>query len=219
VRLDKINYTQLCLLTALCIGGLAFVAHGLIKHPTPVNIVVLAVFAYVALRLIHEYAFNRHGVPLVASGFFVRRKFATLLRKNLPPPGPYTVLDFGSGRGELTRAIARALPYAQVTGIESAFFPYRQSMLLGRLSRLKNLDYRRLDFWSCDCSKVDAVVMYLSGKLTKEIGEKLHRELKPGALVITYTFALLGEWAVEEVITFRSPFKETLYVYRQRATP
>jgi SAM-dependent methyltransferase len=126
---------------------------------------------------------------------------------------PFKILDLGSGRGELTRHIAKKIPAAEVLGIELARFPCWQSHVVQRLFGPSNLSYRCLDFWRMDCSEIDAIVFFLTPNFAQRVGEKLAAELKPGSIVISHTFPLLGRWTPAEVIEFRTPFKETLYVY------
>jgi hypothetical protein len=89
-------------------------------------------------------------------------------------------------------------------------------MFLQRLLGPKNIDYRLADFDSYDCGKDDAIVMFLSGNLTAKVGEKLQRELKPGATIISHTFPLRGGWEPIEIVNFRTPFfRDRIFVYRK----
>ena len=83
-----------------------------------------------------------------------------------PAAKPYTVLDLGSGSGQMTWQIARALPNAHVTGVELAYVPWLRSVLRQRLFGPANLDYKRVDFWLYDCSAADAVVTDDASRLT-----------------------------------------------------
>ncbi len=196
---------------------LLYVAVHLVQQPTLPNLFLLCFFAYILWRLGYELLLNRHHVPVWASSFWERRKIAQLLQNHfmvLADPSP-VVVDLGSGCGELTRCMARALPKAQIIGIEKSRNAYRQSVFFQRLFGLKNLSYENISFFPYDCSAADAVVMYLGDELTQQAGEKLWKELKPGAIVIANESPLLGAWPAPEVITFHAPFKAVLFVYKR----
>jgi SAM-dependent methyltransferase len=169
--------------------------------------------------VVYELTLNRKNVPTLATSYVGRGKIAEILKQEAAKRGgkPYTIIDLGSGRGELTRRIACAIPEAQVIGIEMARIPYLQSAFVQRWLGPKNLSYQCLDFWPYDCADVDAVVFYLSGTFARRVGEKLYKEMKPGSVVISHTFPLIGEWTLVEEVHFRSPFKEQIFVYRKTA--
>ncbi|MDR3424433.1 MAG: class I SAM-dependent methyltransferase [Alphaproteobacteria bacterium] len=181
------------------------------------SVLPLIFIFYAAFRIVFELTINRANVPTLATGFAGRGKIADILKReaSLRMDRGYTVIDLGSGRGELTRHIAKTIPTARVIGIELARIPYLQSSWMQRWLGPKNLSYQRCDFWPYDCSEIDAVVFYLSRPFAERAGEKLYRELKPGGTVISHTFPLLAPWEPVEVVQFRTPFKEVIYVYRK----
>jgi predicted RNA methylase len=128
---------------------------------------------------------------------------------------PYIIVDLGSGRGELSRKIALSLPVAKVIGIEISPWPTAQAKFIQHLFGPENISYQCLDFWTYDCSSIDAVVFYLSARIAQKVGEKLYKELKTGSIVISHTFPLGSEWQEQEVIEFRTLFKETIFVYKK----
>ena len=213
----RFGQTQLDILSVALLVLLGVSAWHVARPLTGASVVPLALIGYVMLRIVFELTLNRKNVPTLATGFAGRGKMTEILRQEVAQHqgAPYTIIDLGSGRGELTRHIARALPQAQVIGIEQARIPFWQSRMMQRWFGPANLSYQGVDFFPFDCSKVDAVVFYLSGVFAQRVGEKLHRELKAGSLVISHTFPLLGAWTPTEVLHFRSPFKETIYVYRK----
>src|SRR5262249_52897807 len=124
-------------------------------------------------------------------------------------------IDLGSGGGELSRHLARHVPDAEVTGLEMSRWPYERARLFGKFFGPKNVRYLRQDFFTYDCGQAGAVYFYLDVGLAPRVGEKLRRELKPGALVISHSFPLKGEWGEPGRVDFHAPFKETLLVYRR----
>ena len=181
-----------------------------------VSYVLLAILALVAMC---EYFNRKTGVPTVASFPSARRKVAALLQKDCAARAdrrPYHVIDLGSGGGHLCRAIARALPQAQVTGIELSYVPWRLSEMRRRLFGPANLAYKRADFWTQDCAQADAVVLFVTENIMERMAAKLRTELKPGTLVISNDTPLPG-WQLVEVLANKllGLFSSPIYVYRQ----
>ena len=212
------NQMQLNIIGIILLALLGASAWVVARPLTWLSVLPLLFLGYAAFRVVFELTLNRANVPTLATGFVGRRKIANILKHEASLQGKdaYTIIDLGSGRGELTRVIAKKIPNAKVIGIEMARFPYMQASYIQRWLGPKNLSYQCCDFWSFHCSKIDAVVFYLTPSIAQRVGEKLHRELKPGSIVISHTFPLLGAWMPVEVLKFRSPFKETIYVYRKK---
>ena len=181
------------------------------------SIFPLVAIGYAIFRVVFEQTWNRHNVPTLATGFIGRRKMAEVLRQMgvTSSSRPYTIIDLGSGRGELSRFLARHIPGSHIIGIEIARWPHTQAVFMQRWFGPSNITYECGDFETYSCGQIDAVVMYLSGKVTRHVGEKLQRELRPGSIVIAHTFELGGTWVPTKVINFRTPFKEIIYVYRK----
>jgi len=206
---------QLDIRGVFLLAFLGCIAWPLIHPLTYSSMLPLLLMGYAWCRIAFELTLNRANVPTIATGFIGRRKVAALLCREAKEKQDYTIIDLGSGRGELTRFIAKSISHANVIGIEIARFPHLQSKLIQRYLGPANLSYECLDFWAFDCSKIDAVVFYLSASFAPCIGEKLYRELKPGSMVISHTFPLRGAWVPSEIIHYRTPFKELIYVYRK----
>lgn len=168
-------------------------------------------------RLAFELVFNRGGVPNMRSLHGIRRKMIARLREDMAAQtaGPYTIIDLGSGNGHLTSHIARALPQAHVMGLDTSFTGYHLSRLRQRLFGLTNLEYRRTSFFDYDISAAQAIVMYLSPNMLSRLRGKLRAELKPGALIISNTFALAGDWEPLETIEFKGLYQKALLIYRR----
>lgn len=208
-------------LVLLFVIGFGWLVVDLWNKPHDViTIVTMLTIIYFMIRTVYERVFNRTNIPTLETPSILIREMAKLLKAdfNQKQAATYHVVDFGSGDGQLTRKIARTIPKADVLGIESAKLPYTQSLFFKKLFGIKNVRYEQSDFFDYDCNNVDAVVMYLSVQISQKLGEKLYRELKPGALVISNEFELKGRWPKPEIIERHTPFKNTLYIYRKAAT-
>lgn len=179
-----------------------------------VNLGIFWLAVWLLLWNLHIVVMNR-GVPNIPTAPAIRKKIIALLREDQKryPGKTYKVIDIGSGNGAFTREIARALPEAQVTGIEVSPQSYWVSMQLKRLFRLTNLEYQRVDFFTYDISDVDAVVMFFYR--LHRVAQKLRRELKPGTFVASNKFKLGDAWVPAEVIEVKTldPFQKKLFVY------
>jgi len=150
-----------------------------------------------------EYYTWKTGVPTVTSLPSARKKMIELLAKEAAQhkaaDRPFIVLDLGSGTGKLALEIGKALPSAQVTGLEISLVPYLISRLRCVLWRVKNVTFKREDFWPYLLADVDAVAIYMNGNIRERMAQKLQAELPPGAMVISNETHLTGSWTPVEV--------------------
>ncbi|WP_229413445.1 class I SAM-dependent methyltransferase [Massilia violaceinigra] len=127
----------------------------------------------------------RTQVPYYPSGKWVWNE----VDKLLPNDKPLLVVDIGSGLGGFTMEMARRRPASQFVGIELAPLPWLLSWMRARLSgsraRFVRGDYDHLDFGS-----YDAVFAYLSPAAMSALWKKASREMRPGAILLSYEFLI-----------------------------
>lgn len=173
---------------------------------------------YVLLWNAYFLVFNR-GIPNINTAPAIRKKAIELLKEDFRRSGKstYTVIDLGSGNGNFSRHIAREMPQARVIGIDVDRIAHLRAELARKLSGLKNLEYRRSDFYEQNLSEADAVVMFLLGTLMGRIRPKLEQDLKDGTLVISNKFAVGGTWEPHAVLEVKTlyPHQKKLFVYRK----
>lgn len=125
----------------------------------------------------------RTQVPFYPSGAAVWDAVAQLL----PAKPGVRLIDIGSGLGGLVLELARRRPDGAITGIELAPLPWLASRLRARLARsparFVRGDYERLDF-----GQYDAVFAYLSPAAMAALWRKAAREMRPGAMLLSYEF-------------------------------
>lgn len=164
-----------------------------------------------------EFSTFRTGVPTLASFPPSRKKMIERLTKiyeGAANKEDFNIIDLGSGNGQLASKIARALPKAKVTGIEISIVPWLISRLRQLVMGPRNVQFLRVNFWPYDCSKTDAVVCYLNGAVIGKVSEKLRKELKHGAYVLTNEIPLQADWKPIDIIE-TGFLKMKVYVYRQ----
>lgn len=137
-----------------------------------------------ALLLLTQFGALRSRVPLYLSS---QRAKAELTRL-LPSHSGLRLLDIGSGMGSLLAHLARARPDLKLSGIESAPLLW----LLSRLRLGRHADIRYGDLWQADLSDYDAVYAFLSPEPMARLWDKVRREMKPGSLFISNSFAVPG---------------------------
>ncbi|MEJ0063075.1 MAG: class I SAM-dependent methyltransferase [Alphaproteobacteria bacterium] len=182
----------------------------------PWDIVFLVIILFTLVCLSYFYYERKTGVPTFPTMPAMRNKVIEVLRKEMAarPGQPFTVIDLGSGSGQATWHIAKALPEAQIIGIELSFVPWLRSVIRQKLFGPANLEYKRVDFLTYDISQVDAVFMYLVGKIMERVSAKLRAELKPGALAISNKFPLPG-WEPYDTAVPQTLYKTVMLLYRQ----
>jgi predicted RNA methylase len=126
-----------------------------------------------------------------------RSKIKRILDAVSMGPGQ-VVYDLGSGDGRFL--IASAKRY-KVNAIGFEINPWAYVLSRFRVGFWQaNVSIHFQDFWKADLSKADIVFCYLFPDVMERLKEKLSRELKAKAKVISCNFEIPG-WRPEEIIT------------------
>ena len=144
-------------------------------------------------------------------------RVASAMMALIPPGLEGVVFELGSGWGTLAFPLARRLPRCAVRALEISPLPWLFSKLRHRLERLTNLSIRRADFRHVALGDAALVVCYLFPGAMDVLKPKFEAELKPGAYVLSNTFAVPG-WRPEAVRRADDLYATTVYLYRV-ATP
>jgi len=122
------------------------------------------------------------------------------------------VYDLGSGDGRLCMEIARRTK-STVVGVELSFIYYGISRLRVLLSGLGNrVKIRWGNFYRQSISDADKVFLYLTSRTATQLAHKLSRELKEGALVITYQYPIQGWNHMKKIQNNKN--SSPIYLYR-----
>ncbi len=178
-----------------------------------ITVVMLALI--LAWGGLYFYYDNKTGVVTVASSPRVRGMMINHLQQEIVQGRKQRVIyDLGSGSGQLSWYVARAMPTCKVIGFELSYIPWAISWLRQKALGPKNLSYYRADFMSMNVGDADSVLLYLRGKVMPTLSEKLWLELRSGTLVVSNAFPLHAPW---EPFVYES-YNETgakLYAYRR----
>ncbi len=140
--------------------------------------------AFIVMLVVYWTTF-RSQVPLYLSS---KRVWITL--EELLPAGHFTFMDIGSGLGGVLTHLARIRPDGQYYGVENAPLPYLLSKLRIHLGSYTNCHVRWESMWSSDLALYDIVFAYLSPVPMEQLWRKAQKEMKPGSLFISNSFAV-----------------------------
>lgn len=143
---------------------------------------------------------TRRGAPFVPTG---RKTIQRMLTLGEVGPGD-VCLDLGSGTGRIVFACARAGAVAR--GVEINPFLVAWAKARAALGGYRNAAFVCGDLWQTDLSQVDVLTIFFIKEKMPELYEKVRREMRPGARIVSHVFTFPG-WPYEKK-------DGTVYVYR-----
>lgn len=146
-------------------------------------------------------------VPLYLS----RRQVWHAVAAQLPQRAGLRCVDLGSGLGGWVRHLAQLRGDCHFTGIETAPLPAWIGKLRSLLQPNANIVWG--NFWRQDLSAYDVVFAYLSPVPMPDLWDKARREMRPGALFISYRFAVPGV-PPSAVVELNDLGRTQLYLWR-----
>ncbi|HSH71421.1 MAG TPA: class I SAM-dependent methyltransferase [Methylophilaceae bacterium] len=113
------------------------------------------------------------------------------LARLMPADKQLSMIDIGSGLGDMSMHIAKARPNSRVEGIEIAPLPWVISYVRAFMRRssaaFKLGDYRELDF-----ANYDVIFAYLSPAAMLALWQKASAEMQPGSMLVSLEFEIPG---------------------------
>ena len=210
--------------TALAIGGVALIFAKFTRQPwwwqimhalfAPLawGIAALSIdpgwflLGFVLLLLVYRGAITGQ-IPLYLSN---RVTAAALIELTSRQPAMRFV-DLGAGFASILHPLAKALPTAQLTGIENAPATWLVGYL--RTMGLDNCNWRWGDMWRVNLADYDAVYAFLSPAPMPRLWEKVKREMHVGSLFISNSFPVPGVEA-SQVVELDDARQTRLYCYQ-----
>jgi len=176
---------------------------GLLILKIVLAVVAIGSFIFFFLAVCSIYTNLTTGVPWAK----IPEENIMKIFKEINLPKNFLLYDLGCGDG---RVILAAEKFGfRARGFELSLYSYLKAWLKIKISRSR-AEVRRRDFFKENLSQADAVFMFLTGRALVKLGQKLKQELKPGATVISYGFALPGRQINRTIFTKPSP----TYVYK-----
>lgn len=211
--------------TALAIGAVALLLASLTRQPwwwrlihmlfAPLAWAVASLsidpgwffLAFIMLLLVYRGALTGQ-IPLFLSSKDTPAALAELMSER---PGT-RFIDLGAGIGSVLRPLARALPEAQLTGIENAPATWLAGYL--RTAGLPNCTWRWGDIWRTSLAEYDVVYAFLSPAPMPALWAKVELEMPPGSLFISNSFPVPGV-AASRIVEIDDARQTRLYCYRR----
>ena len=139
--------------------------------------------AFLFLLLCYRGAFSGR-IPLFLSNTNTCQAIIKLADEN----NAVKIADLGAGIGSIVGELASSLPKTLVIGVENAPIPW----LIGyfRTIRFANSRWLFQNFWGHPLSDYDIVYAFLSPAPMKELWHKMQREMHPGSLFVSNSFAI-----------------------------
>jgi len=150
----------------------------------------------------------RNGISPMPTSEKVKHKVLSLIT----PETQGTIVDLGSGWGNMAMHIAKLFPHCHVVGYETSMIPYYFSRLWAFFDRTPNLKFVRRNFFKMPLSQVSLVYCYLYPGAMKQLVSKFNEELSPGTIVISNTFSL-PEWEAVKILEVKDLYNTRVYVY------
>ncbi len=123
-------------------------------------------------------------------------------------------IDLGAGIGSTVVHLGKALPNHRFTGIENAPGTWLIGWLRSR--QTTNVAWRMDDFWQISLRGFDVVYAFLSPAPMSALWQKARREMAPGSLLISNSFAI-PDIEADEVIAIDDARQTRLFCYRLAA--
>src|SRR5258708_2929738 len=96
-----------------------------------------------------------------------------------------TFLELGSGDGRVTRMAVRKFGVVGV-GVEMHPFLVWYANVVSKLQHVKNIHFKRGNFFKEDFSKADVIFLFLLPKTLVNLRQKLLNQSKKGTLIISH---------------------------------
>lgn len=164
--------------------------------------------AFLILLAVYWSTF-RTQVPL----YFSSNQVWQALASKLPADKTFTFIDLGSGIGGVLTYLAQIHPHGRYHGVESAPLPFLWSWLRIKLGGYRQSSVHWGSLWDCDLSQYDVVFAYLSPVPMDALWDKAKREMRPGTMFISNTFAVAGQ-APQETVTVEDLHRSSLFFWR-----
>lgn len=162
-----------------------------------ISVLSLFAFCYFIFTFLFVYAllFGAPYVPIPKYGLEKTIEFANI------KPGQKAV-DLGSGDGRIMIALAKAGAIVHGYEINPALVWWAKRKIKKESMEGKAFVHLK-SFWDVDLSSYDVVTLFGVRKIMGRLEEKLNKELKPGAKIISFGFSFHGwEHLKKEQATF-----------------
>lgn len=147
-------------------------------------------------------------VPLYLSGVSA----CEVLERLMPAERNLYFLDLGCGTGSVLHYLDQRFPFGMFQGVETAPIPFVICWLRSKIGRAQ-FKVMYTDMWKINLARYDVVYAFLSPQPMPDLWQKVQREMRPGSLFISNSFAVPGV-EPDEVIELGAGRATALFVWR-----
>lgn len=162
--------------------------------------------AFIVLLLFFRGAVNGR-IPLYLSNAATISTLAELFRQHQGR----RFADLGAGIASTLAPLARTFPDKQFTGVENA--PASWAIGRFRTRGMRNILWRHADLWDEPLANYDGVYAFLSPEPMEALWQKALREMKPGSILVSNTFAI-PDVPPSQIVQVDDSRQTRLYCYR-----
>ena len=126
-----------------------------------------------------------------------------------------TIIDLGSGWGNVVIRLATHYPNRQIIGYELSFLPWLTSLILKKSLGLSNLTLHRKNFYQAKFPTDSVLICYLFPQAMQQINDKLRREKSSINMLISNNFAL-PSWQADETVRINDFYRSYIYCYQPK---
>ena len=124
-----------------------------------------------------------------------------------------TIIDLGSGWGNVVIRLARHYPNRHIIGYELSFLPWLTSLILKKTLGLSNLTLHRKNFYHARLPKNSILICYLFPQAMQKINDKLRQETLSVNMLISNNFAL-PSWQADKTVRINDFYRSYIYCYQ-----
>ncbi len=136
------------------------------------------------------------------------------MKSALPSKIDGKIYELGCGWGALAFHLATLHPETEIRAFEVSPIPWLIAYITQRIYNFGNVRLYWEDFFRISLSDASIVVCYLYPGAMERLKQKFEKELSPGTLIISNTFAIPG-WEPVDVIKVNDLYRTKIYVYRK----
>lgn len=141
------------------------------------------------------------------------RKAKAAMLSLIPLNQTGTLYELGAGWGTLLIPLGKRYICATIIGFETSAIPFWVGRIRLWIHQFPHVFVKRMDFFEIDLSEASIVVCYLYPEAMRRLKLKMEKELKPGTLVISNTFAIPG-WTPLKTLNINDLYSTHIYLYR-----
>ncbi|MEK7500826.1 MAG: methyltransferase domain-containing protein [Patescibacteria group bacterium] len=168
-------------------------------------VLILTVFTLAAMIIFAFFPILTMGAPFVPSYRPKNKSSSAHLTEVInfvknSGVGNQKSVDLGSGDGRVVREFARGGFESWGVEINPLLVLWSRAKIRG--AGLKNAHIKWGSLWQADLSSFDAVYLFQSNLTNKFLLNKLKRELKPSAYIVSFGFPFYGLKLVKQIGSF-----------------